>query len=437
MTLIPTPSTASAVLEHWTDLDVAERASAFHTLPPGQDDDLFFSLPTAEQAALILSLPLEERRVWIRALPPDDVADLLQMVQPDERARTLALLDEPGRREVNALLAYAEDEAGGLMSPRFARLRPEMTADEALRYLRRQAQANNLETVYYAYVLDSDQRLLGTLSLRELFAAPGDARVVDRMERDVIVVADDADQETVARVIARHDLLAVPVVDAERRMRGIVTVDDVVDVVQEAATEDIHRLGGLEALEVPYLAAGLWEVIRKRAGWLALLFVGELGTASAMSHYEARISELVVLAVFVPLVISSGGNSGSQAATLITRALALGEVRPGDVLRVVRREVAVGMILGALLGTLGFLRVGTWEFLFGAYGEKWHVLGIALSVSLVGVVLWGTLAGAVLPLLIRRVGLDPASASAPLVSTLVDVSGLLIYFSLASFLLGI
>ena len=437
MTLSPDLSTASAVLEQWTDLDTAGRASAFHTLPPGQDDDLFFSLPTAEQAALVLSLPLEERRVWIRALPPDDVADLLQSVQPDERAATLGLLDAAGRREVNALLAYAEDEAGGLMSPRFARLRPEMTADEALRYLRRQAQANNLETVYYAYVLDSEQRLLGTMSLRELFAAPGDARVVDRMERDVIVVPDDADQETVAHLIARHDLLAVPVVDADRRMRGIVTVDDVVDVVQEAATEDIHRLGGLQALESPYLSAGLAEVVRKRAGWLALLFVGELGTASAMASYESRISELVVLAVFVPLVISSGGNSGSQAATLITRALALGEVRPADVLRVVRREVAVGVILGLLLGTLGFLRVGTWEFLFGSYGDRWALLGVALGISLLGVVLWGTLAGAVLPLLIRRVGLDPASASAPLVATLVDVSGLLIYFSLASWLLGL
>jgi magnesium transporter len=229
----------------------------------------------------------------------------------------------------------------------------------------------------------------------------------------------------------------VPVVDADRRMRGIVTVDDVVDVVQEAATEDIHRLGGLAALEMPYLAAGLVEVIRKRAGWLALLFVGELGTASAMAHYEGRISELVILAVFVPLVISSGGNSGSQAATLITRALALGEVRPGDVLRVVRREVAVGLILGALLGTLGFLRVGAWELLFGTYGPAWAMLGIALSMSLLCVVLWGTLAGAVLPLLIRRVGLDPASASAPLVATLVDVSGLVIYFSLAGWLLGL
>jgi magnesium transporter len=238
-----------------------------------------------------------------------------------------------------------------------------------------------------------------------------------------------------SRLFAQHDLIAIPVVDGEGRMKGLVTVDDIVDVVQEEATEDIQRLGGSEALDAPYLAVSIPQMIRKRGIWLAALFVGELLTATAMGHFEEEIAEAVVLALFVPLIISSGGNSGSQATTLVIRAMALGEVKLRDWWRVARREVLSGLGLGLILGVLGFLRIVGWNAMFGMYGEHALALGFTVGVTLLGVVLWGCVAGSMLPFFLRRVGLDPASASAPFVATLVDVSGLLIYFTVASFVL--
>jgi magnesium transporter len=235
--------------------------------------------------------------------------------------------------------------------------------------------------------------------------------------------------------LARHDLIAIPVLDAEGKMKGIVTLDDIVDVVEEVATEDIQKMGGSQALDAPYLETGLFDMIRKRAGWLSVLFVGELLTASAMANYEEEIAKAVVLAVFIPLIISSGGNSGSQATTLVIRALALGEVRLRDWWRVVRRELAAGLSLGAILGVLGLVRVIVWETLFGSYGPGYLLVGVTVALSLVGVVLLGTVLGSSLPFFFRRLGLDPASASAPFVATLVDVTGLVIYFTVASLLL--
>jgi len=311
-----------------------------------------------------------------------------------------------------------------------------MSVGEAIRYLRQQANAG-VETIYYAYVLDSAQRLLGVVSFRDLFGAKDSCPLSEVMRTEYVSVAPDTDQETVAQLIARHDLVAVPVVDENRVLRGIVTVDDIVDVVQEEASEDIHKLGGLEALELPYLQNTVAEMLRKRAGWLAALFVGEMLTATAMANYESDIEKAVVLAVFVPLIISSGGNSGSQAASLIIRALALGEVAPRDAARVIGREFASGIGLGAILGVIGFLRVLLWSALFpNIYGEHYVLLATTVGFSLIGVVLWGTLSGAMLPLLIHRLGFDPASASTPFVATLVDVTGLVIYFSTAKVLLG-
>jgi magnesium transporter len=320
------------------------------------------------------------------------------------------------------------------MSPRFARVRPDMSVDEAITYLRKQAR-QSVETIYYAYVLAPDQRLLGVVSFRDLFTARPEQRVEDVMVRDLVVARDTMDQEEMSRLFAQHDLIAIPVLDAEGRMKGLVTVDDIVDVVQEEATEDIQRLGGSEALDAPYLAVTISQMIRKRGIWLAALFVGELLTATAMGHFEEEISQAVVLALFVPLIISSGGNSGSQATTLVIRAMALGEVKLRDWWRVARREVLSGLGLGLILGSLGVVRILGWNAMFGVYGDHGLALAITVGVTLLGVVMWGCIAGSMLPFVLRRVGLDPASASAPFVATLVDVSGLLIYFSVASVVL--
>jgi magnesium transporter len=414
----------------WTLLSPPERLEGFHLLSPDEADDFFLSLSPLGQASILEGLPPGERRLWMRVLPPDDAADLLQHVSPETRAALLALLDEPTRREVTALLAYAEDEAGGLMSPRFARIRGEMTVDEAIAYLRRQARVH-LETIYYAYVLDPEQKLLGVVSFRELFAAPGERLVRDVMHSPAISVPENMDQEQVARAFAEYGLLAIPVVDAEGRMKGIVTVDDIVEVVEEEATEDIQKLGGMQALETPYLHASVTEMLRKRAVWLVVLFLGEMLTANAMSHFEEDIARAVVLALFVPLIISSGGNAGSQGSTLVIRALALGEVQLRDWWRIVRRELAIGSALGGILAAIGYARIAGSEWLFGGFGDHWGLIAVTVGVSLVAVVTWGALVGSTLPLLLRRIGLDPASASAPLVATLSDVFGLVIYFSVA------
>jgi len=289
----------------------------------------------------------------MRLLEPDDVADLIQSAGDEHRSNLLGLLDAPTRKEVTALLAYAEDEAGGLMSTRYARLRPQMRAGEAISYLQRQAR-DKVETIYVAYVLDQE-RLLGVCSFRDLFAADPNVVVAEIMETDMVYVTDEMDQESVARMFAEHGLNVVPVVDKDGKMKGIVTVDDIVDVVREEATEDAQKFGGVEALELPYLQSSRREMIRKRGRWLTILLVGEMLTATALGFFEHELIPL--LALFLPLIISSGGNSGSQASTLVIRAMALGEVRATDWWVVLRREIAIGMALGAVLGVFAALRI--------------------------------------------------------------------------------
>jgi magnesium transporter len=418
----------------WPLLVPEDRIEAFHSLTRPAAEDFFLGLPARDQAQILSGLPAEEQRSWIRLLPPDDVADLLQEVDGAEREALLALLDAPTRKEVSALLAYAEDQAGGLMNPRYARVRPDLSVDEAIRYLRQQAR-EHLETIYTVYVLDEAQRLLGVVSLRELFTAASEIRVRDVMRTDVVTVSDEQDQESVSRVFAEHDLNAIPVVDRDGRMKGIVTVDDIVDVVQEEATEDIQKFGGMEALDAPYLEVGFFSMVRRRAGWLAALFLGEMLTATAMGRFEGEIARAIVLTLFVPLIISSGGNSGSQASTLVIRAMALGEVKLRDWWRVVRREILSGAALGLLLGSIGAIRILVWQGIFHTYGRHYVAITTTVFVSLIGVVMFGTFAGSLLPFILRRLGADPASASAPFVATLVDVTGLVIYFSVASVVL--
>lgn len=420
--------------EAWPVLSIDERLEGFRLLPASVADDFFLALSAREQAELILHLMPAERRTWVRLLPPDDLADLVQAVEPEQAESILSQLDDASRREVNVLLAYAEDDAGGLMNPRFARVRPDMSIDEAISYLRKQAR-EKVETVYYAYVLDAEQHLQGVLSLRQLFQTSSDKRVADAMQRDVITVSEDTDQEAVSRLFTEHGFMALPVLDAEQRMKGIVTVDDIVDVVQEEATEDIQKAGGMEALEAPYFETGFFGMLKKRIGWLLVLFLGQMLTATAMSSFEDEIATAVVLSLFVPLIISSGGNSGSQASTLIIRSLALGEMRLRDWWRVARRELLSGLVLGLVLGVVGLARILIWNSISGVYGEHSLVLGITVAISVLGVVTFGTLAGSMLPLALRKFGFDPASASAPFVATLVDVSGVVIYFIVASLLL--
>jgi len=426
---------STALADAWAILTPEERMEGFTLLGRVDAEEFFLSLGARDQVSILEEMQPGERRSWMRLLAPDDAADVLQEAPDELRSELLNTLDTPTRLEVSALLAYAEDEAGGLMNPRYLRVRPEMTVDEALLYIRKQA-VQGIQNVNYAYALDPQSRLQGIVSSRELFVSPADKQVRAIMHTEVNTVNEDTDQEVVAKLLEEHSLEAIPVLDGEGRMKGIITVDDIVDVIQEEATEDIQKIGGTAALDAPYLDVGFGTMIRKRGGWLAVLFLGEMLTATAMGVFEKEIQRAVVLALFVPLIISSGGNSGSQATTLVIRAMALGEVRLRDWWRVVRRELPAGLTLGSILGCIGILRILLWQAVWGMYGEHYLLVALTVGLSLVGVVTFGTFAGSMLPFLFRRLGWDPASASAPFVATLVDVTGLIIYFTIASILLS-
>ncbi|HEY5920380.1 MAG TPA: magnesium transporter [Kofleriaceae bacterium] len=416
----------------WPLLDLEERSDGLRVLPREDAEEFFIGLSSHDEAQLMLHFRPGQRRQWMRLLEPDDVADVVQSVDEEHRQTLLSLLDDTTRKEVLALLAYAEDEAGGLMSTRFARLRPTMTADEALSYLRRQARAK-LETIYVAYVVDTQQRLMGVVSFRELFAAEPKKLVSDIMETDVVRVTDDMDQESVSRLFAEHDLNVIPVVDKDGKMKGIVTVDDIVDVVQEAATEDIQKLGGVAALEVPYLQSTRREMLKKRVGVLIGMLLCAALTAVALGSFEGQIDAVPILAVFMTLIVSAGGNSGTQASTLVVRAMALGEVRGADWWLIMQRELITGLVLGTLLGAAVAVGILAW----GAIADYGHfeLLAIVAGLSVLGCVVFGNVLGSMLPFMMRRMGADPASSSAPVVTVIVDVTGILIYFTIANILL--
>ncbi|TAL29297.1 MAG: magnesium transporter [Alphaproteobacteria bacterium] len=424
------------LLAEWGSIPTENHEEIFRKLDKHSSEELFLRLDGHAQAEIFCQLPAFERKSWIRILPPDDAADMIQELAEKDREHALELLDHPTRMEVLGLMAYKEDEAGGLMNSRYARLRSDMTVDEALRYLREQTRAQ-VETIYYAYVLDREQHLLGAISLRELFSAKPNSKVNDLMARgdDVAFIRENETQEEIARHFSKKEHKTLPVLDAEGRMKGIITLDDVVHMVQEEATEDIQKMGAVEALEEPYFKIAMLEMIRKRAGWLLVLFVGEMFTTNAMTRFQDEIAKAVVLTLFLPLVMSSGGNSGSQATTLVIRAMALGEVRLKDWARVFMRECVSGLSLGLILGIVGVARIYFWPSAETLYGPHYAQLGIAVGVSLVGIVLWGSLVGSMLPMMLKRVGIDPAVASAPFVATFVDVTGLVIYFSMANFIM--
>jgi magnesium transporter len=436
---VPETLSYRELLEAWPVLGDEERVDGFSILPREEADQLFEALEPHDQLELLRLLPEEQRGRRVEHLEPDDAADLLQEASAQEQTELIQLLDAESREEVQQLMQYETDQAGGLMTPRFADIRPDETVEQAVARLRRTSRGE-AEHIYYAYVLDERERLIGVVSLRELVTAPASTRVRDLMRTELLSVRGDADQEQVSGLFARHDLLSLPVVDADGRMIGIVTVDDIVDVVQEEATEDIHKAAAVGVLEAPYLQVSLLQLLAKRAPWLVALLIMQFVTVLAMKRYSTQLETVVALALFVPLIISAGGNAGSQAATLIIRAMALGEVAMRDWLRVIGRELAIGASLGSIMGLVGLAGVLTLDAGAGALGLdlfSGHAarLGGAVALSVLAVALWGTLIGSTLPFLLRAARLDPATASAPLVATLLDATGLVIYFSVATVLL--
>jgi magnesium transporter len=429
-----TPLDPTELQDAWALLLPDERLEYLMSLPRPAAEDLFLALPSSDQLEVLTQMPGADRRSWIRLLPADDVCEVVREAPDESRQSLLDLLDVQTLREVQAVLAFREDEAGGLMNPRYAALRPDMTVYEAISYLRRAA--GHVETIYYSYVLDPEQRLLGVVSLSELFrVADQSTRIRGVMRTQFASVREDTPDEEAGRILADQDVLALPVLDEQGRMKGILTVDDLVDVIREAATEDMQKAAGMEALDAPYMKIAFWPMIKKRAPWLCVLLVGGMLTATAIAHYEDEIARAAVLVGFMPMILSSGGNAGSQASMLCVRALATGDVRLRDWARIFRKELAVGLVLGCILAAIGMLRIAGWQTAFHSYGGHWMLLGLTVSLALVGVVVLGTLVGSMLPLVLRKIGLDPAVASAPFVATLVDVSGLVIYFTIANLVL--
>jgi magnesium transporter len=341
----------------------------------------------------------------------------------------LTLLTPEERNVAVKLLGYPDGSIGRLMTPNYVAVREHWTIREVLDYVRSHGQDS--ETLNVLYVVDEHHALVDDLRIREVLLTDPAHHVRDLMDRRFVALKATDDQETAVAAFRQHDRVALPVTDTAGMLIGIVTIDDIIDVAEATVTRDIQRIGGSEALDEPYMRIAFSTMLRKRAGWLTALFFGEMLTATAMGSFEAEISKAVVLALFVPLIISSGGNSGSQASTLVIRALALGEVGIADWWRVMRREVMVGLALGTILGAIGFLRISLWSGFSDIYGPHWMLLGITVSVALVGVVMWGTVVGSLLPLILRRLGFDPATSSAPFVATLIDVTGLVIYFTVA------
>lgn len=422
--------------------DIAELLGQFD----GDEFNILFRLVGKRKPDVFSYFPVERQKRLIRETEPAQLSQLVSLMQPDDRAR---LIDELPRETSNiilarlptsemkrslALLSYPEDTAGRYMTPDYVDIKPEMTVAQALAHIRQVGRRK--ETLNVVYVVDGDGRLVEDVTLGNLVLADPEANVLDIVEPGLLALNDTTPQEEVLEAFKKYDRVALPVTDASGHMLGIITVDDVMDVAEEEMTEDMQKIGGMDALDAAYSQTGLFQMVRKRGGWLAVLFIGELFTATAMSHYEHELARALVLTLFIPLIISSGGNSGSQAASLLIRALALKDVNLADWWRVFYRELASGIALGAGLGLLGFLRVTSWQYLgLVDYGDHYVLIGTAVGLSLVGVVTFGTLVGSLLPFVLQRLGFDPATSSAPFVATLVDVSGLVIYFQVAALLL--
>jgi magnesium transporter len=418
---------ASDVASVLANLSIDERVLVFRILPRKTAAETFAYLDPEEQNALLRAMASEEAAALLNNMAPDDRTTFLEELPAEATRQLLSLLTPEERAEAVQLLGYPEGSIGRLMTPHYVSIKEDWTVTQVLDHIRTHGQDS--ETLNVIYVVDDHGLLVDDIRIREfLLTAPSNI-VKNLMDRRFVALKATDDQETAVRVFKAEDRSALPVTDSAGALIGIVTVDDVLDVAEREATEDIQRLGGSEALDEPYMDIAFRKMVQKRAGWLTALFLGEMLTATAMGFFEKEIAKAVVLALFVPLIISSGGNSGSQASTLVIRALALGEVTLRDWWRVMRREIGAGLALGGILGIIGFLRITVWSAFSTIYGPHWMLVALTVSLALVGVVLWGTLIGSLLPFLLRRLGFDPATSSAPFVATLVDVTGLVIYFT--------
>jgi magnesium transporter len=414
-----------------------DQADIFGDLPPETQSSLLPRLSIEDSADILEALSDEEAADLVERLPAEDLARIVDEMEPDEAADLLGDLP-PGRvadvlqemedaDEVRPLLLHPDETAGGLMTSEFLVLRAKMTAADAIAALREWAPAT--DSAYYLFVVDRERRLVGVVSLRDLIVADPQRCVAEIMDRQVISVHTGTDQEECARLMQRYDLLALPVVDARGQLAGVITVDDLVDVLQEEATEDLQRFGGSEPLGRPYLSVGVLSNVNKRVWWLLLLFVTETFTGTVLRHFEHQLSEAVALAFFVPLLIGTGGNAGSQTTSSVIRAIALGDIKLRDGLRVLLHEMSTGVLLGAAMAVFAYLRALTW----GSSPD----LGLAVGVSIFGIVVWANVVGALLPVLATRLRIDPTVVSGPLMSTLVDATGLFLYFTIAGGILGL
>jgi magnesium transporter len=424
---------AGDLAELMEPLSADKEAIVFRLLAREQAADVFSYLSQERQEELLKAMAHEDVAGILNAMSPDDRTSLLEELPAKVIQQLLALLSPSERAVAAQLLGYEEDSIGRLMTPDFVRVRSHWTVAQALDHIRRYGVDS--ETMSMIYVIDKDNKLVDDLRIRQILLAKPEALISDLMDSRFVSLKAIDNRETAVVAFKDSDLIALPVTDTGNALIGIVTVDDILDVAEEEATEDIQKMGGSEALDEPYMKIALSRMVRKRGSWLVILFLSEMLTATAMSRFEHDIAKAVVLSIFVPLVISSGGNSGSQASTLIIRAMALGEVGLADWWKVMKREFLSGLALGGLLGVLGFIRISVWATLFNSYGEHWALLALTVGLALVGIVLWGSLAGSMLPFLLRSLKIDPATSSAPFVATLVDVSGLIIYFTVAGFVL--
>ncbi len=431
-------SALRAAFEDWSPADVAE---CITELPEDEQAVVFRLLPHAQATEVFEYLDADAQHIVLKAMGHAQAARILNDMSPDDRT---ALLEElpgaavvqliqllsPEEKEVaQSLLNYPEDSVGRLMTPDFISIRADWSVQQVLDHIRENG--SDSETLNVIYVTDERGRLIDDVRIREFLLAPVGTKVSDLHDSSFVALRATDEDSMALELFKKYDRNTLPVVDSEGKLLGIVTVDDMLDVQEEEATEDIHKIGGVEALEEPYMDAPLMELVKKRAVWLVVLFIGQMLTATVMGIFEAELAQALVLALFIPLIISSGGNSGSQASTLIIRAMSLGEISSADWVRVLRKELASGLLLGLLLASIGFLRIVVWQQFTGSYGPHYLLIGVTVSSAILGVVLWGTLSGSMLPLLLRRLGVDPATSSAPFVATLVDVTGLVIYFTAA------
>ncbi len=424
------PETVSEVCE---DLSAQDVAVIFRILPREFAADIFEYLPLERQEEILRALGQEQVAAVLNEMAPDDRTALLEELPGPMTQRLLSLLSPEERKIATTLLGYPSESIGRIMTPDYVAVREDMSVSEVLEHIRRVGR--DKETFNVIYVVDDRGHLVDDIRLRELILADPSSRLADIMDRQLATLRADQDQEEAVREFQRLDRVALPVVDSTGLLVGMVTVDDILDVAEEEVTEDMQQMGAVQALEAPYLAVSFATMFRKRAFWLTILLIGEMLTMTALGHFEAELEHAAVLAFFIPLIISSGGNSGSQASTLVIRAMAIQEISLGDWWRVLYREIGSGLALGLVLGLIALARVALWPWREEVFGEHYLLIGLAVATSLLGVVMYGTMIGSMLPMLLRRVGLDPAVSSTPFVATLVDVFGIVIYFSVAAALL--